>query len=79
MSTLYLLIEDAFGKGCWSTEKSLKLRITQIARRYYDEKDQEPWGMIYRKINSRNLAPDDWIPTLNVENIETASYCEGYD
>ena len=72
------LIEDAYGKSCWSTDKSLKLRITQIARRYYLEKDQS-WGIIYRKINSRNLAPDDWIPTFNEDNIETASYCEDYD
>ena len=74
----HLLIEDAFGKGCWSTEKSLKLRITQVARRYYNSKS-EPWAVIYRKINSRNLAPDDWLPTFNIENTETSSYCDGYN
>ena len=74
----HLLIEDAFGKSCWTTEKSLKLRITQIARRYYEKKD-EPWAVIYRKINGRNLAPDDWLPTLNQDNVETADYCESYN
>jgi len=74
----HLLIEDAYGKSCWSTEKSLKLRITQIARRYYQENGQA-WGIVYRKINSRNLAPDDWIPTFNEENTETSGYCEDYN
>jgi hypothetical protein len=74
----HLLLEDAFGKSCWSMEKSLKLRITQVARRYHDNAGN-PWGIIYRKINSRNLAPNDWQPNLNLDNVETEEYCATYE
>jgi len=74
----HLLLQDAFGKSCWSIEKSLKLRITQVARRYVED-STNPWGIIYRRINTRNIAPDDWQSIIDTSTLEMASYCESYD
>ena len=74
----HLLLEDAFGKSCWTMEKSLKLRVTQVARRYHDN-GGNPWGIIYRRINARIIDADDWKPTLNLNNVETADYCVDYE
>ena len=74
----HLLLEDAYGKACWKMEKSLKLRITQVARRYHD-KTENPWGVVYRRVNARIVDPDDWRPTLNLENVVTEDYCASYE
>lgn len=72
------LLQDAYEKACWSTEKSLKLRITQVAQQYVSRAG-ESWGIVYRRIHSRNVAPNDWLPLIDPGSPHVAAYCSNYD
>jgi hypothetical protein len=69
------LVTDAAGKGCWSDEQALGVRIAQLARRY----DEENGGLatVHLKLDAVWLEPEQW--TVLLDKPTFADYCDDYE
>lgn len=70
------LIDSAANQGCWSTERPLQLRVTQIARAYTQHPGADS-ALIQQRARSITIDPKTWSP-LVIEH-QPAPYCTNYD
>jgi hypothetical protein len=69
------LLQDAFGQGCWSLERPLSVRVTQIARDYVERPGRD-LAIIQRRAERGELPDTSW--KAAIEEPEAASYCDSY-
>jgi hypothetical protein len=69
------LVTDAAGKGCWSTERPLGVRIAQLARHYTSKNGG--LATIHVKLDATYLEPDEWTALLGKP--KPADYCKDYE
>jgi len=69
------LLEDAFGKGCWTRQRPLYARVIQIQRRVF-ERGQLLDGVILRHHETIEIPPELWMPAI--EEPSYPQYCERY-
>ena len=70
------LVTDAAGKGCWSSEQALAVRIDQVFRRYLP-RPRGDLAVIHHRFDGTTLEATLWSPLL--AEPKQASYCEGYE
>lgn len=71
----YFLFNDVFGQGCWSSERPIIARLTQVARSY----EQTPAGdraVIHRRTDALELPPERWLEAL--QDPTPRDYCDRY-
>jgi hypothetical protein len=61
---------------CWSLERPLFARVTQVARRYQTRKDED-FAVIHQRRDFAEVPLALW--EVGVEDAEPASYCDKYD
>lgn len=69
------LITDAAGKGCWSDEKPLGVRVMQL-RRAYDAQDGGS-ALVHVKLDTIWIPPENW--TVLLGDPTPAAYCKDYE
>lgn len=71
-----LLVTDAAGKGCWSDEAALGVRLAQLGRRY----NEEHGGLmtVHVKRDAIRLDPEQWTDELLGKPV-FADYCRDYE
>jgi len=70
------LVTDAAGKGCWSADAELGVRLTQIARHWEPSKNGDS-ASVHLKLDAQWLAPEDW--TALLDEPTPATYCDQYE
>ena len=71
----WALIDEAFGKCCWSTARTLSARLTQISRAYVP-REAGDWALIHRTIQAVNIPSENW--TDQISSLELEDYCSAY-
>lgn len=69
------LVTDAAGKGCWSEERPLGVRIAQLARHYSSA--HGGLAIIHLKLDATWLDPEQWTELLATP--KSADYCKDYE
>lgn len=69
------LVTDAAGKGCWSDERPLGVRVAQLARRYFDAGGG--LVVVHVKLDAVWLKPEEWTEALLAKPV-FADYCKNY-
>jgi hypothetical protein len=70
------LVTDAAGKGCWSAERPLAVRVDQVFRRYLP-RGKGDLAVIHHRFDGTTLAAAQWTPLL--AEPDQARYCEGFE
>jgi len=70
------LITDAAGKGCWSADEPLAVRVDQVFRRYVPRGGGD-LAIIHHRFDGTTLTAAQWGPLLSEP--KPATYCEGYE
>ncbi len=71
----FALLTDAFGQGCWSLERPLRFRVTQVARDYVSRPGGD-LAVIHHHTERFELPDEGWKAAIG--EAEPASYCESY-
>jgi hypothetical protein len=69
------LVTDAAGKGCWSADRPLGVRVAQLARHYTSKNDG--LATVHVKLDATYLDPEEWTPLL--AKPKPADYCKDYE
>jgi hypothetical protein len=69
------LLDSAAGQGCWSTQRPLRVRVTQVRREYVADTRGDR-ATIHRRSTARDIDPKRWTPLLSA--VQPAPYCELY-
>ena len=69
------LVTDVAGQGCWSPDQTIQARLTQVGRRYQQQRDRA-WASVHLRIDAIEIGVDRWTRLLDAP--EPATYCEDF-
>lgn len=70
------LLTDVAGKGCWSRDEPLEVRLHQYFRRY-EQRAKGDWAVVHERIDSLVVSAEEW--TALLEDPMPANYCKDYE
>lgn len=70
------LLTDVTGQGCWSRERTLTARLTQVSRRYQQRREGD-WAAIHLRSDAIEIGADAWREF--VEDPTPPGYCAEFE